>query len=273
MALHWPTFIQRTTSAVVFAIIMMVGLLWNQWSFLTLVLLIELLCLYEYLKLVQKIATIEFSLVQKTIIHIGGLTLPVCMMMLTFGYWNSTLAVLLGLMSVLPIVLLLQGALHPKNQLTSGVWGISGWLYLSLPMMMMLYLYQENHLYPLALILMIWTNDTMAYIMGSFFGKTPFSEISPKKTWEGTILGALMTVIGALVWAYFSHKITLIDASVFAICAAVAGTAGDLLESRLKRMAGVKDSGAIMPGHGGALDRFDSLIVATPFVFIYLLLS
>lgn len=273
MALHWPTFIQRTTSAVVFAIIMMAGLLWNQWSFLALVLLIEILCLHEYLKLANKIASIEFSFIQKVIIHIGGLSLTLTMMMLSFGFWNNTLDILFGLMSVLPILLLLQGALHPKNQLIQGVWGISGWLYLSLPMMMLLYLYQENHLYPLALILMIWTNDTMAYLMGSFFGKTPFNEISPKKTWEGTILGALMTVIGALVWAYFSHQISLIDASVFAICAAVAGTAGDLLESRLKRMAGVKDSGAIMPGHGGALDRFDSLLVATPFVFFYLLLS
>ena len=122
---------------------------------------------------------------------------------------------------------------------------------------------------PIALILMIWMNDTMAYLVGSFIGKTPFSKISPKKTWEGTAGGAILTVAGAAIWGYYSPHYTIADWIVLALCAAIECTAGDLLESKLKRMADVKDSGTMMPGHGGALDRFDSLLVATPFAFVY----
>ena len=110
----------------------------------------------------------------------------------------------------------------------------------------------------------------MAYLVGSFIGKTPFSAISPKKTWEGTAGGALLTMGGAMLYGYFSHKYRMIDWAALALCAGVAGTLGDLVESKLKRMADVKDSGTLMPGHGGALDRFDSLLLAAPFACAYL---
>jgi phosphatidate cytidylyltransferase len=121
---------------------------------------------------------------------------------------------------------------------------------------------------PLIIIATIWLNDTMAYLVGSFIGKTPLSPISPKKTWEGTVGGILISVLlvtwGTTLW---------IQADPWAVAAvssvtAVAGTFGDLLESKLKRLAGVKDSGHFMPGHGGFLDRFDSLLVAIPFAWI-----
>jgi phosphatidate cytidylyltransferase len=122
---------------------------------------------------------------------------------------------------------------------------------------------------PLALVLLIWMNDTMAYLVGSFIGRTPFSPISPKKTWEGTAGGAVLTMGLAIWWGWYSHFFDLIDWAVLAFCASVAGTAGDLFESKLKRLAGIKDSGTMMPGHGGALDRFDSLLVAAPFACAY----
>ena len=147
--------------------------------------------------------------------------------------------------------------------------GSSALFYILIPVLMLLYLRNLSLCIPLALILMIWMNDTLAYLTGSFIGKTPFSKISPKKTWEGTIGGVIFTIAGAAVWGYFSPYYRMIDWLALAVCAAVAGTAGDLFESRLKRLADVKDSGTIMPGHGGALDRFDSLLVATPFAFTY----
>ena len=120
----------------------------------------------------------------------------------------------------------------------------------------------------------IWINDTMAYIVGSIIGKTPLSKISPKKTVEGTIGGIIIGVgvIGTLIIYLFSLRkfsYPIYHWYVIAAIAAIAGTFGDLLESKLKRMAGVKDSGQIMPGHGGFLDRFDSLVLATPFVWLY----
>jgi phosphatidate cytidylyltransferase len=124
--------------------------------------------------------------------------------------------------------------------------------------------------YPITIIASIWINDTMQYMVGSFIGKTPFSKISPKKTWEGTIGGSLICIlIAALIPYLVNHEFDYKIVGIAAI-AAILGTLGDLLESKLKRMAGVKDSGQIMPGHGGFLDRFDSLLLATPFVWLFL---
>ena len=111
----------------------------------------------------------------------------------------------------------------------------------------------------------------MAYIVGSLIGKTPFSKISPKKTWEGTVGGAILAVlvVGLVAW---SLDMDFMQSSIIALIASIAGTAGDLFESKLKRLAGVKDSGNLMPGHGGFLDRFDSLLIATPFVWLYVIL-
>ena len=122
---------------------------------------------------------------------------------------------------------------------------------------------------PIAIIFSIWINDTMAYFVGSLIGKTPFSKISPKKTWEGTIGGAILCIVVIATVAYFSHLLTVKNAVIIAALCAIFGTIGDLFESKLKRMANVKDSGAIMPGHGGFLDRFDSLLFAAPAVWIY----
>ena len=122
---------------------------------------------------------------------------------------------------------------------------------------------------PCGIIFSIWINDTMAYIVGSLIGKTPLSTISPKKTWEGTIGGFILciTTIAAIAWR--SKLFTITDWIMIAAICAVFGTLGDLFQSKLKRMANVKDSGSLMPGHGGFLDRFDSLLLATPFVWIY----
>lgn len=161
-----------------------------------------------------------------------------------------------------------------------------GLVYISMPVLMMLDLALTwqihtidntnqvvyNQLIPCGIIFSIWINDTMAYIVGSLIGKTPFSKISPKKTWEGTGGGALLCVVVIGLLGYFipPAKVLAVQhwVAIAAICA-IFGTAGDLLESKIKRMADVKDSGSFMPGHGGFLDRFDSLLVATPIVWLY----
>ncbi|MGI9139380.1 MAG: phosphatidate cytidylyltransferase [Sediminibacterium sp.] len=121
---------------------------------------------------------------------------------------------------------------------------------------------------PLILIVTIWVNDTAAYLIGSIIGRTPLSKISPNKTWEGTIAGIIISVL--LVTKIAGQYIPLSEQSIFliSIVASSAGTLGDLVESKLKRLAGVKDSGTMMPGHGGFLDRFDSILLATPFVWL-----
>ncbi len=157
---------------------------------------------------------------------------------------------------------------------------LSGLLYITLPILLIIFIRTDqlpgkgdNYLkvLPCAIIFSIWINDTMAYIVGSFIGKNPLSKISPKKTWEGTIGGIVLCVIVIASIGISTGFYSLIDWIVIPLFCGVFGTFGDLLESKLKRMASVKDSGNLMPGHGGFLDRFDSLLIAIPFVFIYYL--
>jgi len=122
----------------------------------------------------------------------------------------------------------------------------------------------------ISIFILIWTNDTFAYLIGKSIGKHKLYKIvSPKKTIEGFIGGLVFTLlIGYLVAVYYT-KAAINIWLVIAIIASVFGTIGDLIESKFKRIAGVKDSGKIMPGHGGVLDRLDSVIFVAPFVYLY----
>jgi len=153
---------------------------------------------------------------------------------------------------VLPLAMMIDLGIHSKNALSAGPF---------------------PPLFSCFIIFSIWINDTMAYIVGSFFGKTPLSIISPKKTLEGTIGGIILCVFimgFAGIKISTVHQISPIHWFLIAALCAIAGTYGDLFESKLKRMANVKDSGSFMPGHGGFLDRFDSMLFAIPAVWIYL---
>jgi phosphatidate cytidylyltransferase len=127
------------------------------------------------------------------------------------------------------------------------------------------------YFYPVLIIASLWINDTMAYIIGSLFGKTQMTKISPKKTWEGTVGGVILSALVIFSLAYFVFHLGILSypLAIIAVLASITGTLGDLFESKLKRMANVKDSGHIMPGHGGFLDRFDSLLFAAPCVWLY----
>lgn len=264
MALHWPTFFTRLGSAIVFSAIMMAGLLWNEYAFIGLVALIQVLCLREFFPLVKKIFPE---------VHWPS-WLPIGIQVVSLLWLLMETPLLNGVpfsktMLFVPILVLLATALSKKTALQAGMISLGGMMYIMLPMILLYSLRLQSIVIPLSLVLMIWMNDTMAYLVGSFIGKTPFSPISPKKTWEGTAGGAILTIAGAAIWGYYTPYYTMMDWMALALCAAVAGTAGDLLESKLKRLANIKDSGTMMPGHGGALDRFDSLLVATPFAFVY----
>lgn len=268
--MNWSVFFTRLGSAIVFSAIMMAGLLGHlydsPWSIWILGIMIQFLCVREFFKLIPGIfPEAFFPKYVEWITQIVSIILIMCV-----AVWNIDIAII----TIVPAVILLSSILHKKTALISGFTGIVAMLYIGLPMAFMVKLWSISFTLPLALILMIWTNDTMAYIVGSFIGKTPFSAISPKKTWEGTAGGAILTIVGAAIWANYAKVtgIRAVDWMALAACAAIAGTAGDLLESKLKRLAGVKDSGALMPGHGGALDRFDSLLIALPFAFCYVML-
>jgi len=120
---------------------------------------------------------------------------------------------------------------------------------------------------------MLWANDTGAYLSGRSFGKHKlFERISPNKTWEGFIGGILLAVVIALNLEHYFGALSKWEWVTMAVIIGVFGTLGDLVESMLKRSLGVKDSGNILPGHGGLLDRFDGLLMAAPLVFFFLLM-
>ncbi|MEX2456142.1 MAG: phosphatidate cytidylyltransferase [Balneolaceae bacterium] len=124
----------------------------------------------------------------------------------------------------------------------------------------------------IAVLLMIWGNDVFAYFGGKRFGKTPLApRVSPNKTWEGFFFGFLGAAVGLMIAFSFAtpFPVALLIILPAVIIASIFGPIGDLLESRLKRIAGVKDSSNLLPGHGGFFDRFDALILSTPFFFFY----
>lgn len=291
MAFNWQTFRTRTLTAAVFVAIMLTGLLWNFWSFLILFSVIHFGCWWEYLKLTEKIHKISFHIYSKLGLMLMGYAIVLWFCGPTyklFGYGlkdNFLLPV-----SGAGFLLLLIGVFQ-KGIISIKAFGTAllGLIYISLSWGLMInflyfetidvhlhdtmYIASSNHL-PLLIIISIWISDTMAYIVGSVIGKTPLTKISPQKTWEGTVGGILLSVLltGVLLpmILFNSNGFIIVIFSILVIVATITGTIGDLFESKLKRMAGVKDSGTLMPGHGGFLDRFDSLLFATPFVWLYI---
>ena len=120
-------------------------------------------------------------------------------------------------------------------------------------------------------LLILWASDTGAYFAGTFFGKRKlFERISPKKSWEGFIGGAVLALIFAYGSSQFLHTLTISQWIIVGVIIIVGGTFGDLIESLLKRSIEIKDSGDSLPGHGGFLDRFDGLLISAPFIAAYL---
>ncbi len=282
MAFSFQSFKTRTLTAIVFVVIMLGGLLWNQWSFLLLFSIIHFGCWIEYQKLIKLIDADykEVSTVhQYAIMFIGwGFMLWMTNSNYQIGSWSLSDIGWLILTIALIAFVVNEYFINKKILYQLTAHSLFGFIYISLSWGLMMQLWGnmdhkvfaggQDWLMPVILITSIWINDTMAYLVGSFIGKTPFSAISPKKTWEGTIGGAILAVLVISVGGVYIFHFQAKPLLLISITAAIAGTTGDLLESKLKRMAGVKDSGQIMPGHGGFLDRFDSLLVATTIVSI-----
>jgi len=123
----------------------------------------------------------------------------------------------------------------------------------------------------ISLLILIWVNDSFAFFIGKNFGKRKlFVSVSPKKTQEGFLGGLVFSLLFAYIISSFNTNFTILNWLILAVIISVIGTLGDLVESKFKRQANIKDSGAIMPGHGGMLDRLDSLFFAAPFVYLYI---
>jgi phosphatidate cytidylyltransferase len=282
--------LERAISGTVFVAIMLAAIYFGPLSLWVLMTVVALGCIWEYQKLLFDTEDRYFGWRRWS-------QLVVALLLLLLWYYSLSLAcmdidqslwvavavsntylkcmiaiAILGIWTVGIVELFLANA-QPFRQMAHWFFGLG---FVLVPIMCYTLIAQTTQdcydpMVALAPFLLIWTNDTMAYLSGRAIGRTAFfPRISPKKTWEGTIGGVICTMV--LAWwlgpvlGGFSQQQWITAAFVVSIF----GTLGDLVESMLKRSVGVKDSGNIMPGHGGFLDRFDSFIFAAPFLWLAL---
>lgn len=271
-------FIQRAITGVIFVGVLVGCILGGPISFSLLFALITALTIHEFGTIVSKQPDVEINK-------------PICMLagvFLFFGF--AYLGVMPGQSEILiPYLFLLiyllvsELYLKKKNPLNNWAYTMMSQVYIALSFAMLNvlayhsaggtspYQIQYNPILPLSIFIFTWINDTGAYCTGMLFGKHRlFERISPKKSWEGSIGGGVFSIIAAILMAHFFPFMSIGVWIGLALTVVVFGTWGDLTESLLKRTLGIKDSGNILPGHGGMLDRFDSTLMAVPAAVVYL---
>lgn len=270
MALNLKTLGTRSLSAAVFVVLLIGSVLWSYYSFMIFFFIVAMIGLYEFYKIAEKLGAQPY----KTIGFIGGIITYLASVDSNVFLPGSTLRNLMIPFIILTPFLIFTVALFSKREtpVQNALFTLVGIIYAVLPFALLQGIrIMDTEAFPksiLGIIFLIWSNDTFAYLGGSIIGKNKMIErISPGKTWEGTLFGVLVTFgVSFLIRNYLVESEGILW-PVLGVVIPVLATVGDLVESMLKRQAGVKDSGTIMPGHGGVLDRFDSLIFVAPFVF------
>ncbi|MFC4721479.1 phosphatidate cytidylyltransferase [Geojedonia litorea] len=260
----------RAISGALYITLLIVSLFW-QHAVIVLFFVFGFICLAEFNKLIQLKSKIPFIIY--TILYLG------------FSYWPIVLETSSGFIEALQILhvitifvqlILIKDLFSEKTiPLFSSKRFIITTFYLSSAFVFLVYIANFNYTFtPLLLLgafVLVWVNDTFAYLIGKNFGKQKlFPSISPKKTVEGFLGGLFFSCVSSYFIANFTELFDSTFWLLMSIIISVFGTLGDLIESKFKRQAKVKDSGVLMPGHGGLLDRLDSIIFAAPFIYLFL---
>ncbi|WP_339756740.1 phosphatidate cytidylyltransferase [uncultured Winogradskyella sp.] len=260
----------RVTSGVVY-VLLLIGSLYAQEATIALLAIFGILSLVEFSNLIKLKSYIQYAIF--ILLYVG------------FGYislWNKSIEgsdeaiqILLVITIFVNLILIKDLFTTKKIPLFESKRYFATTFYLSSGFVFMLLIanYKNNFtpLFLLGAFILVWVNDSAAYLVGKNFGKQKlFPSISPKKTVEGFLGGLFFACISSYFIAYYTETLGFTSWLVLAIIVSVLGTLGDLIESKFKRQAGVKDSGVIMPGHGGLLDRLDSIIFAAPFIYLFL---
>lgn len=269
-------FVQRAITGLSFAAVMILAILLNPWSFIAIFFLISTLGLFEFYKLVKSDHTHPQVLS-------GVVFAQILFLIFTWANWNHSgfewMLIVIPMVASIFIFELYRKKEHPFQNIAIT---ITGMIYLTLPVLLMIKIafgltpgdqvsYHGGVI--MGCIFLIWASDTGAYMIGSKIGKHRlFERISPKKSWEGFFGGMLVAIFAAWVDSIWFPVLSLMEWMIISVIVVTTGTLGDLVESMLKRSIGVKDSGNILPGHGGILDRFDAVLISMPFVFFYLFL-
>ena len=271
-------FATRTISGIFFVAIIASAIVFSAYSFTVLFAAISAICVWEFCTLVN---TTKGTQINRLITTVATVYLFFAVM----AYTTEAVGSMIFIPYLLTTVYLLVSELYLRRNNPFENWALAfaSQLYIALPFALINVLaFRANPPYgnisyvyefPLALMVFLWTNDMGAYCFGSLLKKyVPFKlfpSVSPHKSWIGSIGGALVTIATSLAFASFFPTLSTAKWIGMALVVVVFGTWGDLVESQLKRNLGVKDSGRFLPGHGGALDRFDSSIIAIPCVVLY----
>jgi phosphatidate cytidylyltransferase len=264
-------FFKRTLTAGAFVGVLLGCTYYGQLSFSILFFIITILGLLEFYSLSEKADSKPLKVwgtIAGAIFFASNAT--VCV-----GYCDHRILIVnIPFIFIIFIVELFSKAANPFRNIAFTILGI---IYVAVPFSLLNYLVMYSGQYSYQLLFgfffILWCNDSGAYLAGSAFGKRKlFPRVSPGKSWEGSIGGAIAAYIVVFIISKWYTSISMIDWAVIAAILIVIGTLGDLVESLFKRSINMKDSGTLLPGHGGILDRFDSLLIATPFVFTYLYL-
>lgn len=261
----------RSITGLLFVIVMVASMLLGAYIFASFYVLLSLFCLTEFLSLIKK-ASIK---PQKTWAYLAAVIIFSAIILPHFVSFNPKWSFLL-----IPVLLgffiaeLYQKSKHPFNNIAFSFLSV---IYAVLPFVAFFSIAFISGAYnfhlALGFFMMLWANDTGAYLFGIKFGKHRlFERHSPKKSWEGFFGGIFTSVLVAYIISHFYQDYALIHWIIMALIISCFGTLGDLVESMFKRSIDVKDSGSILPGHGGLLDRFDGLLLSAPLVFVYLYL-
>ncbi|MBR5512104.1 MAG: phosphatidate cytidylyltransferase [Bacteroidaceae bacterium] len=261
----------RVATGAVFGVVLLACILYNNISFGALFALVTCLAVNEFCNLVHEYKKTTFS---TPVAVVGGLYLFLAFFMMD--------KVAEPFMLFVPYLILIAFALvrelykKADSPLDNMAYFALSQLYAALPFALLNILSTfgpgaYNYIMPLSIFIFLWCSDSGAYFVGSAIGRHRlFERISPKKSWEGSIGGGVLALVAAYVLSLFYPTLGAIEWMGMAAVVVVTGTWGDLIESCMKREMGIKDSGNILPGHGGILDRFDSAILAIPSVVVYL---
>ncbi len=268
----------RGTTGLIYVAVIILALTMNNWVFLAMCLLLSISGVYEFYALCnaeikQKKITLAVDLIGAVIMIISFFTA----MLDQFSYIHKEVFILPYLLYII-IRMIMQLYTKETSPLNNLAYSILGQVYVALPFGLMSLLYFDYATPQLLLVMfiMIWLNDTGAYLVGCTIGKHKmFPRISPKKSWEGFFGGVLFAIGGAVVakscFPEVYPQLNLAQMVGLAIVVTMCATLGDLIESLIKRTLGVKDSGKMLPGHGGMLDRIDSLLLVVPGVLCFMM--
>jgi phosphatidate cytidylyltransferase len=263
--------LKRSISGAVFVLIMIAAFVYSSYSAVSLLFLLTLIGLKEFYQL---FSTKNLFLPQKRIGLIGGGVFFWVMTAVHFDWLNATAYLIL--VPLFFIVLIGELYRNKKEPVVNIALTFFAWIYIPLLFFSIVlirdFFPSDQWKFVIGMFITIWANDSFAYLTGRWLGKNKlFERISPKKTWEGTFGGVFFAMIFAVTFSQL-FELDFVFWLVSGLLIAIASVLGDLFESLLKRSAGVKDSGNIMPGHGGVLDRFDAALFAGPVFLLWMII-